>query len=51
MKKYCLIVGLLFALPALANAQGADSLQLVQTIPLPNVIIVLNMEYFISLLH
>jgi len=37
MKRYCLIVGLLFALPALANTQGADALQLVQTIPLPNV--------------
>ena len=37
MKTYCLLVGLLFALPVLANAQSAAPLQLVQTIPMPNV--------------
>ena len=37
MKTYCLVVGLLFALPALADAQSGAPLQLVQTIPLPNV--------------
>ncbi len=37
MKTYCLLVGLLISLPVLANAQNAAPLQLVQTIPLPNV--------------
>jgi hypothetical protein len=37
MKTHCLLVALLFALPVLANAQSAAPLQLVQTIPLPNV--------------
>src|SRR5712691_2474735 len=37
MKTYCLLVGLLFALPVLTNAQSAAPLRLVQTIPLPNV--------------
>src|SRR5216684_4417641 len=37
MKTHCLLVGLLFALPVLVNAQTAAPLQLVQTIPLPNV--------------
>jgi DNA-binding beta-propeller fold protein YncE len=37
MKKYCLLVGLLLALPVIANAQNAAPLQLVQTIPMPNV--------------
>jgi hypothetical protein len=37
MKTYCWLVGLLFALPLLAKAQSAPPLQLVQTIPLPNV--------------
>jgi DNA-binding beta-propeller fold protein YncE len=37
MKTYCLLFGLLFTLPGLANAQNAAPLQLVQTIPMPNV--------------
>jgi WD40 repeat protein len=37
MKKYCSLVGLLFALPVLVNAQSATPLRLVQTIPMPNV--------------
>src|SRR5437667_12837107 len=37
MKTCCLFVGLLFASPVLANAQSTAPLQLVQTIPLPNV--------------
>ncbi len=37
MKTYHLLVGLLFALPVLANAQSAAPLRLVQTIPMPNV--------------
>ena len=37
MKTYCLLVGLLLSLPVLANAQSAAPLQLVQTIPMPNV--------------
>lgn len=37
MKKYCLLVDMLFALPVIASAQSAAPLQLVQTIPLPNV--------------
>ena len=37
MKTYYLLVGLLIAFPVLANAQDAAPLQLVQTIPLPNV--------------
>src|SRR3989442_9425602 len=37
MKTYCLLIGLIFALPALADAQSAAPLRLVQTIPLPNV--------------
>ncbi len=37
MKTYCLLVGLLFASPVLANAQSTAPLQLVQTIRLPNV--------------
>lgn len=37
MKKYCFLVHMLFALPLIANAQSAAPLQLVQTIPLPNV--------------
>ena len=37
MKTHCMFVGLLFALPFPANAQGAPPLHLVQTIPLPNV--------------
>ncbi len=37
MKTYCLLIGLIFALPALADAQSAAPLRLVRTIPLPNV--------------
>ncbi len=37
MKTYCLLVGLLFALAAIADARSAAPLWLVQTIPLPNV--------------
>src|SRR5437879_11176038 len=37
MKTYCLLIGLSFALPALADAQSAAPLRLVRTIPLPNV--------------
>jgi len=37
MKTYCLLIGLIFALPALADAQSAAPLRLVQTIPLLNV--------------
>src|SRR6266853_1455074 len=37
MKAYCLPVGFLIAFPMLANAQSAAPLQLVQTIPMPNV--------------
>ena len=37
MKTYSLLIGLLLSLPVLANAQSADPLQLVQTIPMPNV--------------
>ena len=41
MKTYCLLVGLLvgflIAFPVLTNAQSAAPLQLVQTIPMPNV--------------
>jgi len=37
MKTHCLLVALLFASPALTDAQSAAPLQLVQTIPLPNV--------------
>src|SRR5713226_3488261 len=37
MKTYCLLVGLLFALAAIADARSAAPLRLVQTIPLPNV--------------
>jgi DNA-binding beta-propeller fold protein YncE len=37
MKPYSALAGLLLTLPALADAQTADPLQLVQTIPLPNV--------------
>jgi hypothetical protein len=37
MKTYPCLVGLLLALPVLANAQSAAPLQLVQTIPMPNV--------------
>jgi len=31
MKTYCLLIGLIFALPALADAQSAAPLRLVQT--------------------
>src|SRR5713226_10362504 len=34
---YRWLVGVLFAMPVLANAQSAAPLQLVQTIPMPNV--------------
>lgn len=37
MKTYCLLLGLSFALPVLANAQSAAPLRLVQTIAMPNV--------------
>src|SRR5467141_2775397 len=37
MKTYCLLIGLIFALPALADAQSAAPLRLVRTIHLPNV--------------
>jgi WD40 repeat protein len=37
MKTYCLLISLLLSSPALVNAQSADPLQLVQTIPMPNV--------------
>src|SRR5690349_25169929 len=37
MKPYSALAGLLLTLPALADAQTADPLQLVQKIPLPNV--------------
>jgi hypothetical protein len=37
MRTYCSLVVLLLCLPALANAQRAGPLRLVQTIPMPNV--------------
>ena len=37
MKTYCLLVGLFFASPELANAQSTAPLRLVQSIPLSNV--------------
>ena len=36
MKTYCLVVALFFALPVLSHAQSEAPLQLVQTIPLPD---------------
>jgi DNA-binding beta-propeller fold protein YncE len=37
MKTYCVLVAMIIAFPVLVNAQSAPPLQLVQTIPMPNV--------------
>ena len=37
MKTYCVLVAMIIASPVLANAQSAGPLQLIQTIPMPNV--------------
>ena len=37
MKTYCVLVAIIIAFPVLVNAQSAGPLQLIQTIPMPNV--------------